>query len=104
MLRCFDGTYYIGITNDLNRRVAEHESGSDPSCYTFMRRPVLCVWSQIFAEVLDAIRCEKKLKRWSHNKKSALVRGDWKLISALSNRVTTVALRQAQGDTGEARD
>ena len=99
MLRCVDGTYYIGITNDLERRVAEHEWGRDRSCYTFMRRPVTCVWSQAFTEVLDALQCEKKLKGWSHNKKSALVRGDWKLIAALSNRAVTVALRQAQGDT-----
>ena len=56
------GTYYIGITNDLYRRVGEHESGQGPNCYTFMRRPVTCVWSQTFTEVLDAIRCEKKVK------------------------------------------
>ncbi|MBV8728103.1 MAG: GIY-YIG nuclease family protein [Candidatus Eremiobacteraeota bacterium] len=85
MLRCFDGTYYVGITNNLERRIGDHQLGLDPSCYTFMRRPVLCVWSEAFKYVRDAIRCEKHLKGWSHNKKSALARGDWKLIKALSN-------------------
>ncbi|MBV8363550.1 MAG: GIY-YIG nuclease family protein [Candidatus Eremiobacteraeota bacterium] len=84
MLRCFDGTYYVGITNDLDRRIWEHNYGIDETCYTFLRRPLLCVWSEMFHHVLDAIQCEKKLKRWSHNKKSALARGDWKMISALS--------------------
>ena len=99
MLQCFDGTYYVGITNDLERRIGEHQYGIDETCYTFLRRPVLCVWSQVFHEVLDAIGCEKKLKRWSHNKKSALVRGDWKALAALSNAKITATLRQAQGDT-----
>jgi predicted GIY-YIG superfamily endonuclease len=41
-------------------------------------------YSHEFNEVLDAISAEKKLKGWSHAKKSALARGDWRLIQALS--------------------
>jgi len=104
MLQCFDGTYYIGITNDVERRIGEHQQGVDPSCYTFLRRPVICVWSESFKYVRDAIRCEKHLKGWSHNKKSALVRGDWKLIKALSKRDELEAtLRQAQRDSSSCR-
>jgi putative endonuclease len=62
MLRCIDGTYYVGVTNDLDRRLYEHQSGVDPSCYTYVRRPVVYVWSTSFQYVLDAIRCEKHLK------------------------------------------
>jgi len=85
MLQYFDGTYYVGITNNFDRRLYEHQSGIDESCYTFTRRPVRCVWSESFKYVNDAIRCEKHLKGWSHNKKSALARGDWKLISVLAH-------------------
>jgi len=86
MLQCFDGTFYIGITNKLERRLYEHDTGADISCYTFMRRPLICVWSESFDYVFDAIRCEKHLKGWSHRKKSALARGDWRLVSALSKK------------------
>ena len=74
---CRDGTYYVGMTNDLEKRVAEHNVGVDPSCYTFRRRPVILAYSEAFADVWDAIGNEKKLKGWSHRKKSALVRGHW---------------------------
>ena len=84
MLQCYDGTYYVGITNDLARRIAEHTSGYHASCYTFNRRPLNLVWSQEFHDVNEAIACEKKIKPWSHNKKSALARGDWKMVRALA--------------------
>lgn len=85
MVFCTDGTYYVGMTNDLERRIGEHNYGIDPDCYTFSRRPVVLKYSQDFASVWDAIDAEKKIKRWSHPKKSALARGDWKMISKLAN-------------------
>jgi len=84
MVMCRDGTYYIGITNEIERRVAEHNLGIDSECYTFLRRPVVLAYSTVYDSVLDAIACEKKLKRWSHWKKSALARGDWDAIERLS--------------------
>lgn len=106
MVFCTDGTYYVGVTNDADRRVAEHNLGTDEESYTYSRRPVVLVWSQEYGEILQAIDAEKKLKGWSHAKKSALARGDWKLIQALSkskdhgpSERRLAALRQAQGDT-----
>jgi predicted GIY-YIG superfamily endonuclease len=86
MLFCVDGTYYLGMTDNLERRLAEHNFGIDPSCYTFSRRPVTLVYSSSFNDVWEAIGCEKKLKRWSHWKKRALVRGDWGSVNALSKK------------------
>jgi predicted GIY-YIG superfamily endonuclease len=68
------------MTNDLERRIAEHSFGLDPGCYTFSRRPVALVYSSEFHWVWEAIDCEKKLKGWSHRKKSALARGDWDAV------------------------
>jgi putative endonuclease len=85
MVMCTDGTFYVGVTNDVERRFGEHNFGIDPGCYTYTRRPVVLVYVSEFTEVWDAIDCEKRLKGWSHAKKSALTRGDWKLICALSN-------------------
>lgn len=80
MVFCFDGTFYVGITNDVERRVAEHNLGINPKCYTLKRRPVLLVHASDFHRVEDAIRWEKQLKGWSHAKKRALVGADWESI------------------------
>lgn len=80
MLLCADGTYYVGISNDPDRRVAEHNIGLDEGCYTYKRRPVRMVHCSGFHEVWDAISWEKRLKKWSHAKKAALVDNDWPRI------------------------
>src|SRR5712692_7298660 len=87
MLRCADGSFYVGIAtgDDLTRRMAEHESGAYPG-YTFTRRPVMLVWSEHFARITDAIAVERKVKGWSRAKKEALIKGDWGAIQRLSKR------------------
>jgi len=87
MLRCVDGSFYIGIAtgNDLTRRIAEHQTGAYPG-YTSTRRPVALVWSEHFTRITDAIAVERKLKGWSRAKKEALIKGDWSAIEHLSKR------------------
>lgn len=84
MLRYNDGSYYVGVTSNLTTRIAQHESGHDPSSYTYMRRPVRLVWSQECGNVDDAIRCEKQIQGWSRAKKQALIDGDFAEIQRLS--------------------
>jgi putative endonuclease len=86
MVFCSDGSYYIGMTNDVESRIAQHNFGVDPNSYTFSRRPVLLVYSSSFSEVTEAIACEKQLKGWSRRKKAALARGDWVAIKRFSWR------------------
>jgi putative endonuclease len=86
ILRCSDGTFYVGMTNNVELRVAQHNYGLSERSYTFSRRPVVCVYVSEYREVLEAIACEKKLKGWSHAKKDALVRGDCTQLRALSRR------------------
>ena len=87
MLRCSDGSYYVGSAtgNDLEKRIAEHQSGAFPG-YTYSRRPIELVWSEEFGRITDAIAAERQLKGWSRAKKEALIRGEWSRISALSRR------------------
>lgn len=80
VLRCYDGTFYVGMTNDIERRVNEHSFGIDPDCYTYDGRPLRVVHVSEFRWVDQAIAFEKKLKSWSHRKKRAFVDGDWKAI------------------------
>ena len=85
MLRCADGRYYVGQTDDLEIRLAQHQSGAIPG-YTASRRPVQLVWSDQFTSRDDAFWVERKLKGWSRAKKEALIAGDWNLKSELARR------------------
>jgi putative endonuclease len=87
MLRCSDGSYYVGSAtgNDLEKRLAEHQSGAFPG-YTYSRRPVELVWSEQFNRITDTIAAERQLKGWTRAKKEALIRGEWSRISELSHR------------------
>ncbi len=87
MVLCDDGSYYVGVSNDADRRAAEHNEGIDPHCYTFTRRPVRLVYTHRFNDVDDAIRAGKQIKGWSRKKKAALVRGDWNAIVAMAREV-----------------
>jgi putative endonuclease len=86
LLRCADGSYYVGTTRtSLEMRIAQHNAGSFGG-YTLTRRPVTLVYSQWFDRVTDAIENERKLKGWSRAKKEALVRGDFDELKRLSAR------------------
>mgnify|MGYP001084151162 CR=1 FL=1 len=87
MLRCADGSYYVGSTSaeDQQRRLLEHQSGAYRG-YTFSRRPVELVWSQAFDRITDAHATEHQVKGWSRAKKEALIRGDWAAIRELAKR------------------
>ncbi|MGD0969633.1 MAG: GIY-YIG nuclease family protein [Candidatus Aquilonibacter sp.] len=57
--RCFDGTFYVGMTNDIERRVNEHHYGIDRDCYTYERRPLRVVHVSEFRWVDQAIAAER---------------------------------------------
>ena len=74
------GTLYIGVTNDLNRRVLEHRKGV-ASVFTKRYRVTMLVWYEEWPTVPDAIQRETSLKRWKRNWKIDLVNAtnpEWK--------------------------
>ena len=83
ILHCADGSYYTGLTEDLEIRLAQHRMGELPG-YTQNRRPVQLVFSDEFSSMDDAIDRERQIKRWSRSKKEALIAGDWARLSELS--------------------
>lgn len=83
LLRCADGSFYAGHTDDLERRIAQHDAGTMP-CYTLSRRPVTLVWHERFGRREEALAAERKIKGWSRAKKEALIAGDWARVSALA--------------------
>lgn len=84
ILHCADGAYYTGVTNDLERRLQEHQSGFNSKAYTFKRRPVKLVFYEWFPDAGQAITFEKQVKGWRREKKEALIRRDWKALPDLS--------------------
>ena len=68
MVKCNDDSFYTGFTNNLERRLYEHNAEIDKYAYTYQRRPVALVWFEMFAEPLQAIVFEKKIKGWSRRK------------------------------------
>ncbi len=76
MLRCSDGSYYVGHTDELERRVAQHHAG-EVEGHSHERRPVELVWSQETASREEALAAERQIKGWGRAKKVALIRGDW---------------------------
>ncbi len=86
ILQCSDNSYYTGVTNNLERRLWEHETGFDVTCYTYSKRPVVLKYYEVTKEIKQAILREKQIKVWSRKKKEALFREDWdelKLIAAI---------------------
>ncbi|MBW8755454.1 MAG: GIY-YIG nuclease family protein [Sphingomonadales bacterium] len=83
LLRCSDGGYYAGHTDDIDYRLAQHQQGTLGG-YTAKRRPVELVWADTFPSRDEPFFAERKLKGWSRAKKEALIVGDWTLISQLA--------------------
>lgn len=89
ILRCADGSYYTGHSDNLERRIHEHHDGAINSCYTFKRRPLQLAFSQDFPSREEALAAEQQIKGWSRKKKEAMMRGDWAEVSRLARSSST---------------
>ena len=85
ILRCADDTLYVGHTEDLASRVETHNEGRG-AVYTATRRPVRMVYAEQHPSAASAIAREHQLKRWSRDKKEALIRDDRTALDWLSHR------------------
>lgn len=74
ILKCADGTLYTGITVDLERRLAEHNSSRLGAKYTRSRRPVKLVYSKKFRNRATASRAEFRIKHLSRAEKLAFLK------------------------------
>jgi len=93
ILKCSDGSYYTGHTDNLEKRIAAHEAG-EVSGYTWLRRPVTLVFAEELPTRLEALERERQIKGWARRKKEALINHDWGLLPELSkNRGSTSSPR-----------
>lgn len=85
ILLCADGSYYVGVTNDIERRIVEHNSESYPLSYCHSRRPVELVYYEMFTQPSEAIKFEKQIKRWTRVKKKALIEKKYERLKELAS-------------------
>jgi len=85
ILRCNDGTLYVGSTIDLDKRLWQHENG-EGAAYTRRRRPVELAWCGEFERIEDAFALEKRLQGWSHAKRVAFIEGGFEAVRALNRQ------------------
>ncbi|HET6167265.1 MAG TPA: GIY-YIG nuclease family protein [Marmoricola sp.] len=83
ILECCDGSYYVGSTIDLPRRLEEHDLGLG-AAYTRQRRPVRLVYAEEFERIVDAFAFEKRVQGWSRVKRQALIDGRRDTLPQLS--------------------
>jgi putative endonuclease len=87
ILKCSDGSYYIGSTVDLGARFEQHQAGRG-SEYTKWRTPVELVWVFETPSIEEAFRREKQIQGWGRAKRQALIDGRLDLLPALSRSRT----------------
>ncbi|MBG6132258.1 putative endonuclease [Aquimarina sp. EL_43] len=88
IVECSDGSFYTGMTNDLERRMNEHNAGNKPDSYTYNKRPVVLKWFEICTNPNEAIQIEKQVKGWSRRKKIALIEENWDKLVEYSKNYT----------------
>ncbi len=71
ILKCSDGSYYTGITNDLAKRVEKHNSGRGAK-YTRTRTPVILMYAKPVGTMVDAMREERRIKKLTREQKEKL--------------------------------
>jgi len=107
ILRCADGKYYTGHTDDLERRIAEHHHGGFCN-FTSPRRPVTLIWATDFPSRYEALSAELVVKKWSRAKKEALAASDWDRLSYFAKppheRISTTALKGLRSTRTELGD
>jgi len=87
ILECSDGSYYTGSTNDLERRLEQHQNGEGAN-HTKKHLPVKLVYFEEFQRIDEAFYREKQVQGWSRKKKEALINGRFDKLSDLSKNYT----------------
>jgi len=88
ILECSDGSYYVGSTVDLGKRLYQHQQG-EGSKYTARRLPVKLVYAEEFSRIDEAYQREKQVQGWGRPKREALIRRDFDALPGLSSGKTT---------------
>ena len=83
ILQCSDGSYYVGSTHDLDKRLKQHQSGQGGT-FTKLHLPVKLVYKEEYGTYQQAFVRERQIHGWSRAKKEALIEGDIDKLKRLS--------------------
>ena len=75
ILECADRSFYVGCTNNLEKRVKQHNESRWGAHYTKLRRPVVLRYSEQYQTLIEARRREAEIKGWRREKKMKLING-----------------------------
>lgn len=73
ILQCVDSSLYVGCTNNLEKRLKQHNDSNWGAHYTKIRRPVVLKYSEAFSTLKEARQRESEIKGWRREKKLALI-------------------------------
>lgn len=73
ILECIDKSLYVGSTNNLEKRLNQHNNSKSGAHYTKLRRPVILKYSEKFKTKSEALKREAEIKSWRRNKKLELI-------------------------------
>lgn len=85
MLKCKDNSYYIGHTDNIEKRLANHNAKTFGG-YTAERLPVTLVYLEAFQTRDEAFVCERRIKGWTRKKKEALIKKNWHKLALLARK------------------
>ena len=83
ILKCANGSFYVGSAQDLEDRLKRHNSGNG-AVFTVLRRPVKLVYQEPCKSLDEAVNRERQIKKWSRAKKEALINGEFESLKKLS--------------------
>lgn len=72
IVECSDKSLYVGCTNNLDRRISQHNNSKSGAHYTKIRRPVILKYSEKFDSLTEARRREEEIKGWRREKEVLL--------------------------------
>ncbi len=101
VLRCSDGTYYVGSTWNIETRVWQHNHSDEGAAYTRHRRPVELVWCGWFDSIEQAFAFEKRVQGWGRAQRGALIRGEFEALPDLSRRAAVQRRMREAASGGE---
>ena len=85
ILRCGDGSLYVGSTRNLDIRMRQHAIGKGAK-YTSTRLPIELVYVEEYESIGEAYAREKQVQGWSRAKREALIAGDFDALPGLSKK------------------
>ncbi|MFA5917820.1 MAG: GIY-YIG nuclease family protein [Candidatus Gracilibacteria bacterium] len=73
ILKCSDNSFYTGSTNDIKKRLHEHNNLKSGAHYTKIRRPVEIIYTEIFETLNEARKRECEIKKLTRKEKEKLI-------------------------------